>query len=76
MDKKSKRSAASWIWEFAGEYRPKYVLSVLSAVCGVICGILPYFVMAAIIADMLGGCREIAPYLKNCMLMAALWLGR
>lgn len=53
MNKQPKRTAAAWIWDFAGEYRPKYILSVLSAVCGVICGILPYFVMADIIADLL-----------------------
>ena len=43
MNTKTKRSTATWIWDFAGGYRSRYVLSVLSAVCGVICGILPYF---------------------------------
>lgn len=76
MNDTQKRSAAAWIWEFAGEYRPKYVLSVLSAVCGVICGILPYFVMAAMIADLLGGCRDRNIYLMNCLLMAVIWVGR
>lgn len=76
MKEKQKRSAASWIWEFAGKFRPKYVLSVLSAVCGVICGILPYFVMAQIIGDLLGGCKEVSVYLENCLIMAALWGGR
>ena len=76
MNTKMNRSAAAWIWDFAGEYRFRYVLSVLSAVCGVICGILPYFVMANIIADLLGGCREMDIYLKNCLLMAVLWVGR
>ena len=55
MNTKMKRSAATWIWDFAGGYRSRYVLSVLSAVCGVICGILPYFVMANMIGDLLGG---------------------
>ena len=55
MNTKMKRSTATWIWDFAGEYRSRYVLSVLSAVCGVICGILPYFVMANMIGDLLGG---------------------
>ena len=51
MNTKMKRSAATWIWDFAGGYRSRYVLSVLSAVCGVICGILPYFVMANMIGE-------------------------
>lgn len=76
MNNQPKRSAASWIWDFAGDYRPKYVLSVLSAICSVICGILPYFVMADMIADMLSGCRNINVYLKSCVIMAALWIGR
>ena len=56
MNTKMKRSTATWIWDFAGEYRSRYVLSVLSAVCGVICGLLPYFVMANMIGDLLGRC--------------------
>ncbi len=75
MNTKPNRSAAAWIWDFAGKYRPKYILSVLTAVCGVICGILPYFVMAEVISDLLGGCRESGVYLKNCLIMAALWVG-
>lgn len=65
MKKQTKRSTISWIWEFAGDYRPRYVLSVLSAVCGVVCGILSYFVMADIIANLLGGGRDADSYLKN-----------
>lgn len=76
MNKNKKRSIPAWIWDFAGEYRPAYALSVVSAVCGVICGIMPYFVMADIIADLLGGCRDMNTYIKNCLIMAALWVGR
>ena len=76
MEKQSRRSVPSWIWDFAGQHRPQYVLSVLSAVCGVVCGILPYFVMAGIISDLLGGCRDMSIYIKNCLVLAVLWLGR
>lgn len=76
MNQQHKRSTLAWIWDFAGKFRPKYVLSVVSAVCGVVCGILPYFVMARIIGDLLGGCCEASIYLKNCLIMAALWIGR
>ena len=75
MEKQSRRSVPSWIWDFAGQHRTQYVLSVLSAVCGVVCGILPYFVMAGIISDLLGGCRDMSIYIKNCLVMAVLWLG-
>lgn len=76
MNTRIKRSTATWIWDFAGEYRSRYVLSVLSAVCGVICGILPYFVMANMIGDLLGGCRDMNIYLQHCLAMALLWVGR
>lgn len=76
MNKQLKKSTLAWIWDFAGEYRPQYVLSVISAVCGVICGVLPYFVMATIISDLLDGCRNMDIYLKNCLFMAILWVGR
>lgn len=76
MNDPSKRSVPAWIWDFAGQHRPQYVLSVLSAVCGVACGILPYFVMAGIISDLLGGCGDMSIYIKNCLVMAVLWLGR
>lgn len=76
MNTKTKRSTATWIWDFAGGYRSRYVLSVLSAVCGVICGILPYFVMANMIGDLLGGCRDMNIYLQHCLVMALLWVGR
>lgn len=75
MDKVNS-SALAWIWDFAGEYRGKYALSVLCAVCGVVCGILPYFVMADIIAAMLSGCREMNVYISAGLIMAALWVGR
>lgn len=76
MNEKSKHSTAGWIWNFADVYRPQYILSVFAAICGVICGIFPYFVMADMIADLLGGCRDITVYLINCLIMAVLWLGR
>lgn len=32
--------------------------------------------MAKMIADLLGGCRDITVYLNHSLLMAALWIGR
>lgn len=34
MNTKMKRSTATWIWDFAGEYRSRYVLySAFSVLC-------------------------------------------
>ncbi|MBQ7929866.1 MAG: ABC transporter ATP-binding protein, partial [Clostridia bacterium] len=74
--KNKKKSTFAWIWEFAGEHRPVYVLSVSMAVCGVICGLLPYFVMVHTITGLIGGCREMRVYLTDGIIMAVLWLLR
>ncbi len=71
-----KKSAYTWIWDFAGEYRPSYVLSVILAVCGVVCGILPYCIMAHIITNLVDGVHETQVYLTDCGIMAGLWLLR
>lgn len=76
MNDLQKRSAFGWLWEFAEGYRARYALSVLSAVGGVICGLLPYFVMAECVAALLSGERELGFYLRGCLKMAALWVGR
>ena len=76
MQKEKKKSTYAWIWDFAGEHRPAYVLSVLAAVAGVACGIFPYFLTAKIICDLLAGCREIAVYGKTLGLIAVLWVAR
>ena len=76
MNDQAKHSTAAWIWDFAGEYRAQYVFSVLTALGGVICGIMTYFVMANVINDLLTGCRDMSIYIKNCLVMAALWVGR
>ncbi len=76
MNNQAKRSTLSWIWEFAQGYRPKYAFSVLSAVGGVLCGILPYFVMVNIINELLAGCRDWHIYFSNCLIMAIFWVGR
>lgn len=74
--KNKKKSTFAWIWEFAGEHRPVYVLSVSMAVCGVICGLLPYFAMVHTITGLIGGCREMRVYLTDGIIMAVLWLLR
>lgn len=74
MNKSRERSTAAWIWDFADGYRSVYVGSVFFAVCSVACGILPYFIMAGIISKLLAGCVEMELYLKDCMIMAVMWI--
>ena len=53
MEQKKKRSAVSWVIEFAGQKKPNYILSVLLAVCKVVFGLMPYLYMADIVGKLL-----------------------
>ena len=53
MQKTKKRSAISWVIEFAGQKKPNYIFSVLLAMCKVICGLVPYVYMADIVDKLL-----------------------
>lgn len=76
MNKEKQRSPFSWIWEFAGEHKPVYGLSVAFAIAGVLCGILPYFLIGDIVKNLLDGCRGIDVYAKSIVIIALLWAGR
>ncbi len=53
MEKVKKRSVVSWVIEFAGRKKLNYILSVLLAVCKVICSLVPYLYMADIVDKLL-----------------------
>lgn len=76
MNKEKQRSPFSWIWEFAGEHKPVYGLSVAFAIAGVLCGILPYFFVGDIVKKLLDGCRDIDVYVQSIVIIALLWAGR
>ena len=76
MNNEKQRSSFSWIWEFAGEHKPVYGLSVAFAIAGVLCGILPYFLIGDIVKKLLDGIREIDVYTKSVIIIALLWAGR
>ena len=53
MKKNEKRSAISWVIEFAGQKKPNYIFSVLLAMCKVVFGLMPYLYMADIVKKLL-----------------------
>ena len=69
------RSTWSWVFEFAGERRVGYVLSVVLAVCNVVCLVLPYFVMAQVVRGLFAGTRDFGFYVARLLVMGALWVG-
>lgn len=73
---KKKRSLLSWILEFAGRKKSYFGGSVLLAVLGVAASFIPYLIIADIVKKLLDGNREWAYFLKQTLLMGALWVIR
>ena len=74
MKKEKERTPYSWIWEFAGEHKPVYLASVVFAVLGVACGILPYFYVGDIVNNLLAGYKDWNIYGNALICIALLWI--
>ena len=61
------KSAVKRLWELAGTHRKAYALSILLAILGVACGMLPYFAITAIMLCLMNGTANLSVY--------ALWCG-
>lgn len=71
-----KRSAASWLAELAKGRYGEYTLSVLAALLGVACSLIPYFIIIRIIAALVNGTAELSRCLTLCAWMAGCWVLR
>lgn len=76
MKEAKKKSTVQWIMEFAGTHKSKYVLSVITATCGVVCGIVPYLIVAEIIKELVGGNKDWESYIGYFIVLVILWLAR
>ena len=74
--KQKEKSTINWLAEFAGTHKSLYIASVLLAVCGVACGIVPYIIMGDIVTKLVNGNRQWEVYLHEGLIMAVFWLGR
>lgn len=68
--KEKKRSAFSWILEWAGQKRSAYVWSVVLATGSVIFKVIPYFVIADVVKMFLDSNREFKAYLVKAVWIA------
>ena len=71
-----KRSAVSWLVELAKGRYGEYALSVLAALLGVACSLIPYFIIIQIITALVGGTAELSHCLTLCAWMAGCWVLR
>lgn len=74
--KQKEKSTLGWLAEFAGTHKREYIKSVVYAVCGVICSLIPYFIIGDLVTNLIAGNRDWEFYLKEGIWMAAIWLAR
>ena len=67
---KQNRSAASWLVELAKGRYGEYTLSVLVALLGVACSLIPYFIIIRIITALVNSTAELSHCLTLCAWMA------
>ena len=71
-----KRSTASWLMELAEGKRGEYALSIVTALLGVVCSLIPYFIIIKIITALINGTAELSHCLTLCVWMALCWILR
>ena len=71
-----KRSTASWFMELAERKRGEYALSIVTALLGVVCSLIPYFIIIKIITALINGTAELSHCLTLCVWMALCWILR
>lgn len=76
MKQGKNKSPIGWIMSFAGRKKKLYTASVLLAIFGVLCGIIPYILTGNMIRNLIEGNREWSFYLTQALMMALCWLGK
>ena len=71
----AKKGLLGWIFYFAGDKKGQYFVSVFFALLSVACCIAPYFMIARIVRQLLGGVRDWNIFLQECGIVALFWLG-
>lgn len=76
MKEEKNKSPIGWIMSFAGRKKKLYTTSVILAIFGVLCGIIPYILTGNMIRGLIEGNREWSFYLIQGLLMALCWIGK
>ena len=66
-------NALAIIKRFASSRKSKYILSVIFALLGVICSIIPYYLMSRIVVKLLDGVSDWDAYQGYFIWMIVLW---
>ena len=76
MNEEKQKSTIGWLKEWATPHKSGYLASVLLALLGVGCSIVPYFAVAKIVVALLSGNRELGFYLTWVAVCAIFWVLR
>ena len=76
MKEEKKESPIGVLWGWGKPYHGKFIGSVILAVLGVACQMVPYFCVAHIVTLMLSGEQDFSSYMTACIVALCGYLGK
>lgn len=70
------KNTSMWLREWAYPHKKSYITSVIFAVIGVICGVVPYYAVTQIVIGLMQQRNERSYYLQWILVCAVLWILR
>lgn len=77
MEKENKKASfLSNVFKFAGQKKSSYIISIILAIAGVACEMIPFFLIGAMVKMLIEGVGDFGAYLPYSILIGAFWVGR
>ena len=76
MKEEKKDSPIGTLWGWGKPYHGKFIGSIILAVLGVVCQMVPYFCVAHIVTLMLSGEQDFSSYMTACIVTLCGYLGK
>ena len=76
MEKQKKQSSLSTLWSWGKAHHGKFIFSIILAILGVACQMIPYFCVVNLIAKMFAGETAFSSYLPICLVALAGYCGK
>ena len=74
--KDEKNKTRTGVMSFVTDHKGLYILSIILAVVGVACSMVPYYVVSKLIIGLVSGIKDLWFYMAWCGVAAAFFLGR
>lgn len=68
-------SLLSQIFNYAGQYKGSYIFSIVLAVAGVACRLIPFFLIGNMVSMLISGVSTFGSYLPICLWIGVFWTG-